>query len=243
MNVKCSNSETVLEQDLINVSNSSSNYLSTYYDLNGDSGVQDSVLHKAGRDLLNNYCSQLLKSEDINCEDSVNLNTRLSDYVLKNTKQLDDGRLEMPIIWNSKVSHNLGTNYSLAVQILNSNYRKLHKNPEYLTMTDNVFREQESLEIIEKIPDLKQFQIENPSHSFLPHMSVIKPDEDTTKYRVVYLSNLCQKDKGKARTISHNEAIFSGPNLNNKLTTSLLLLRFDVNLLIFDIKKAFLNIA
>ena len=74
-------------------------------------------------------------------------------------------------------------------------------------------------------------------------MSVMKPGRETTKCRVVYLSNLCERDSSNSVTLCHNQVIHSGPNLNKKLTTSLLLLRFDKFVLIFDIKKAFLNIA
>ena len=36
--------------------------------------------------------------------------------------------------------------------------------------------------------------------------------------------------------------MYSGPCLNQKLTVALILLRFDLKLLCFDVKKAFLNI-
>ena len=42
--------------------------------------------------------------------------------------------------------------------------------------------------------------------------------------------------------ISHNMAMLPGPNLNHKITTAVLMNRFDKFLLIFDIEKAFLNI-
>ena len=42
--------------------------------------------------------------------------------------------------------------------------------------------------------------------------------------------------------LSHNMAIQSGPNLNKKITSALLHLRFDEILLSFDLKKTFLQI-
>ena len=56
------------------------------------------------------------------------------------------------------------------------------------------------------------------------------------------MSNLYDKNSVDPK-ISHNMAMHSGPNLNQKLTTSLMLLRFDKNLLCFDLKKAFCQIS
>ena len=150
----------------------------------------------------------------------------------------------MPLIWNTKVDHLLGTNRNLALQILKSNFKKLSRDgKDRLKMIDQNFKEQRELGIIEKIGDLDKFLEENPRHSFLAHMAVFKPDRDTTKCRVVYLSNLCEKDPSKAVTLSHNQAMLSGPCLNQKITTALLHLRFDTKLLCFDVRKAFLNIG
>ncbi|MEL7307449.1 MAG: hypothetical protein AAGK05_05920 [Pseudomonadota bacterium] len=68
-------------------------------------------------------------------------------------------------------------------------------------------------------------------------------DRMTTKCRVVYLSNLKENDGSKSLTVSHNQAIHSGPCLNQKLGSAILHLRFDENLLCFDLCKAFNQIA
>ena len=93
-------------------------------------------------------------------------------------------------------------------------------------MTDDVFKEQEQLGIIERIDNIDRFREEHQSASFLPHMSVIKMNRESTKCRVVFLSNLAEKDKSKPLTLSHNQTIYTGPNLNQKLNISLLQLRF-----------------
>ena len=104
-------------------------------------------------------------------------------------------------------------------------------------------KEQESLGIIERINDLDQYLKDHPSHSFLAHMAVFRPERETTKCRVVFLSNLCAPDSDKPLTLSHNQVIHAGPNLNQKLSSSLMHLRFGAKLLIFDINKAFNQIA
>lgn len=72
-------------------------------------------------------------------------------------------------------------------------------------------------------------------------MPVFRMNKESTKCRVVLLSNLMQKSKHNE--ISHNQVMLCGSNLNSKICTALTKLRFDSCLLIFDIKKAFLNIS
>jgi len=127
--------------------------------------------------------------------------------------------------------------------ILKSNLKKLSRNPEHLKLMDDSIKEQISLGIIEKIPNLDKFLTEHQRHSFLPHMAVIKENNISTKCRVVFLSNLCEKDPKLPRTISHNQAIFSGPSLNQKLSSAIIHLRFNSKIICFDICKAFNNIA
>lgn len=205
----------------------------------------DSELEKATAEILNEQCNFLLtddtgvSSEDVFSEHNV----ELVNYALKGTTRDQEGRLVMPLLWNGKVCHLLGKNLNLSKQILMSNYKKLSKKEGHLLMVDKVFRDQEKIGVIEKVENFEKFLVENPNHSFLPHMGVFKLDRDTTKCRVVYLSNLCEKDPTQTMTVSHNQAIFAGPCLNPKISTALLLLRFDKFLLTFDLVKAFLNIS
>lgn len=138
------------------------------------------------------------------------------NFVLDNTTQQHDGRLVMPLLWNGRVSNLLGNNYNLSKAILRTNLKKLSKNKDHLQMYDDVFKEQLQLGIIEQIPDLPAFLEEHPSSSFLPHMGVFKLGRESTKCRVVYLSNLCENNPNQLKTISHNQAMLSGPNLNKK---------------------------
>lgn len=58
-----------------------------------------------------------------------------------------------------------------------------------------------------------------------------------------FFSNLFEKNSYQQLTVSHNMAILPGPNLNKKISTCLLQLRFDKKLICFDLEKAFLQIA
>ena len=121
--------------------------------------------------------------------------------------------------------------------------KKVSRNESHLKMTDDVFKEQEQLGIIEHIDNIDIFKEEHPSASFLPHMIVITMNRGSTKCRVVFLSNLAKTDKSKLLTLSHNQTIYPGPNLNQKLNISFLQLRFGGNLLCFDLGKAFLMVG
>ncbi|XP_068228287.1 uncharacterized protein [Palaemon carinicauda] len=203
-----------------------------------------SGLDKATDDVLATICNKYihLDNEVYDLENS-ELHDQLVKYCLDHTIQNEEGRLVMPLLWNAKVSHMLGRNFHLAKVILESNLKKLKRNPSHLQLMNEALKEQERVGIIERIPNLDQFVHEHPEHSFLPHMGVFKLNRETTKCRVVFLSNLCERNSTKGQTISHNQAIHAGPCLNQKLSSSLLHLRFDKLLVCFDLCKAFNQIA
>ena len=200
-------------------------------------------LQEAAEDVLDSQCSMYLGTDSSGVESNVELNNKLANHVYDNTSRTEDGRLIMPLMWNSSVQHLLGNNENLSKQILKSNYKKLSKDNEKLLLTDKVFKEQEELGIIERIDNFEQYKTENPQYSFLPHMSVFRMNKESTKCRVVYLSNLTEVNPELPSTVSHNQAILSGPKMNQKLSSALLLLRFDRYLLIYDLVKAFLMIG
>ena len=164
-------------------------------------------------------------------------NIKLIEHVLENTHRDEEGRLVMPLAWNGKNSHLLSQNYNLSKQILNSTLKKLQKDPVRLEMYDSVFREQQKMGIIEKIPNLEEFMQLHPECSFMAHMGVYRMGSESTKCRVVFLSNICERKNGKG--LSHNQVMLPGPCLNQKMSTAIMFLRFDKYLLTFDLKKAF----
>ena len=188
---------------------------------------------------IEKHCHSVLNYDKIIYkEDSYINNDKLVDYVLKTTEIDNDGRLIMPLIWNPRVKHLLVRNINLSKQVLLSNFKKLSKNENKLKMVDEVFKEQVKLNIIEKIENIGLFLEENPNASFLAHMPVFRMEHESTKCRVVFLSNLGEKSQ-TGNSISHNQAMLSGPCLNQKLTIALFNLRFDKLLLTFDLVKAF----
>ena len=185
------------------------------YGLSHDSGNFVNESGELNVENLERQCEIVLNMSDPEDDSDVELNKNLAEYALINAVVLPDGRIQMPLLWNKSISHNLGRNYKLVKQILISNYKKLAKN-EHLTLTDEVFKEQEKMGIIERTEDVDKYLKQNPDYSFLPHMSVIKPAKETTKCSVVNLSNLCE-NATNGRPLSHNQTIYSGPNLNKKI--------------------------
>ena len=208
-------------------------------DVNGD--VVQSKLKKASEDILEIYSDKLLNYDKNEISEFDETNTQIINYVISNTERAEDGRLIMPLPWNPNCKHLLAQNFNLSKQILYSNQKKLQKD-EKIKLYDNVFKEQESLGIIERINNVNAYINSHPDCSFLPHMGIFKLNRETNKVRVVYLSNLSEPNQNQTKTVSHNNALLPGPCLNHKLSTSVLLSRFDEYIIIFDLVKAFLNI-
>ena len=203
--------------------------------------INESELLKATKEILNNECSHFTNLDCNSYSDDHELNDKIVKFALENLTRDDEGRLVIPLLWNSNSSHLLAKNQNLAQSILNSMFKKLDS--DKLNSINEVFKEQVSLGIIEKVDNVKDFLDSNNNFSFLPHMAVFKNDRQTTKCRVVFLSNLSECDSSQVKSVSHNQAMHPGPNLNQKILTSILHLRFDEKLCCFDIKKAFNNIS
>ena len=183
-----------------------------------------------------------------NCNHNLNLhkfdhetcieNENLSKFALENISRNSDGRLIVPLLWNEKVSPHLAKNFNLSKQILKSSVTKLSRDPEKLNMVDEVFQEQLRSGVIEKISNPSSF-VQDPEVKFIAHMPIFKMKSNTTKCRVVYLANVSEK----GQFVNHNQALQAGPNLNKKITSALLHMRMDKYIFIFDIIKAFLQLA
>ena len=213
--------------------------VSEVLDENGE--VVTSQLKKATDEALQQCTDRLMNYDstvDVECSE---VNEKLVNYVLTTYERTEDGRLIMPLPWNPECSHLLGRNFNLSKQILFSNLKKLNKDNK-LSMYNDVFKEQERLGIIERIEDVNGYINNHPDCSFLPHMGVYRMSKETTKVRVVFLSNLCEKNRIQPHAVSHNNALLPGPCLNSKISTAVLRARFDAYIFIFDISKAFLNI-
>ncbi|XP_068214776.1 uncharacterized protein [Palaemon carinicauda] len=208
-----------------------------------DSPVGILFMGEATDRALDEKVKEVLNYEHISYEEDSELNNELVKNTLSNIRINDEGRLTMPLMWNQRTSHLLGQNINMSKGILASNFKKLKRNPEHLSMVDDVIQEQIEMGIIERIPNVEKFLEKHPEASFLAHMPIFRPDKETTKCRVVFMSNLGESVDGRPLTVTHNQAMHPGPNLNQKLSTAFMNLRFGSKLLCYDIKKAFNQVA
>ena len=216
------------------------NSFSSDHEISFGSGKENAVEEGFSEEFLAEQCKNTLNICDhMNDEVETETNVKLVNFVLDNTTYDGEGRLVMPLTWNNKNSHLLSQNYALSHKLLQTNLEKLRKDPVKIKMYNDVIKEQLDMEIIEKIDNLDQFLLEHPEASFLPHQGIFRLSNETTKCRIVFLSNMFEK---KNYGVSHNMAMLPGPNLNHKISTAVLLTRFDAFLITFDIQKAFLNI-
>lgn len=139
----------------------------------------------------------------------------------------DEGRYEVKLPWLENHSV-LPTNYSIAQKRLEACRKKLQAN-DLLAVYDEVFREWQSLNIIQRTDD----RIEG---HFLPHRPVLK-EGSTTAVRPVFDASAREKDRP-----SLNQCLEKGLNLIERIPSLLIGFREQKIGIISDIKKAFLQI-
>ena len=205
--------------------------------------ISDAVLDNATNEVLRctNWPNMSYDNEIYN-DKSRDIDDELNKFVLDTTYRNENGSLVMPLLWNQKVEHLLGRNENLSKRVLASNLKRLEKEPEKLKMYDDVIKTQLKDGIIEKIENLPEFLASHPNASFLAHTGIFKPDRETTKCRIVMLSNLVQNTAKNSKSISHNSAMLSGACLNRKISTALTKIRFGKHFYCMDIKRAFNSI-
>ena len=160
--------------------------------------VKHSELQAAADQILESECYKYTTYDtQVYNDESVELHDTLVDYALKNISRDSDGRIKVPLLWNGQVSHHLGKNKNLSKAILKSNLKNL--SGKHLKLMDQPIKDQAKAGIIERVDNIDQFLLEHPEHSFLPHMGVFKLDRETTKPRILFLSNLCEKDPSKKK--------------------------------------------
>lgn len=98
----------------------------------------------------------------------------------------------------------IGKKINLSKSILSSNKKKIEKNDGGLELMDETIKELEAIGAVERVSNLNKFMEENPTCSFLAHIPIVKLDRQTTKCRMVHLSNLAERNKENPNAISHN---------------------------------------
>ena len=202
--------------------------------------ISEVNLDKATEEELNKNCNSFLNIHDQVDSDISEADREITKFIIQNSSRNSSGRLILQALWNEQVIHRLPNNYNLANNVLNSVFKKLRGDPEKLLLYDSVIKEQIDQGIIEKISNFHELKT-SKNVSFLAHNGVFRMEHESTKCRVVNLSNLCERNK--IGNLSLNQVSLPGPQLCNKLYISLILYRFNKYLFLYDLCKAFLQIC
>ena len=152
----------------------------------------------------------------------------------RSTLKFDNGRYEVTWPWKED-EPDLPTNKELAIGRLRSSVKRMEKKPDVMLKYDTVINDQLKKGIIEKVEPNRS---EGLLH-YLPHHAVIKPDNATTKLRVVYDAS------AKTRQVNNslNDCLYRGPVMLHNLCGMLMRFRLHPVALVADIEKAFLQIG
>ena len=157
----------------------------------------------------------------------------LNDF--NDTVEKRNGRYHVKWPWKSE-NPELPDNYGLAYGRLKSTIKHMRENKELLEAYDKIIKTQLEKGMIEPIEN-EQNQ-KNLVH-YIPHHAVIKPNNATTKIRIVYDASAKSKKENK----SLNECMHRGPVILEDLCALLLNFRTNKIAMVADIEKAFLQIA
>ena len=129
----------------------------------------------------------------------------------------------------------LKVHYNIAKARLKGQFHKFKNNNKLLLECETIFKEQESLSIIEKITG--DDGCPGYTRNYLPHRPVLREVKVITKVRILFDAS------AKQNGVSLNDCLYTGPSLSP--TPFVILLRFRSHNIAFtsDIEKAFLQIA
>ena len=151
--------------------------------------------------------------------------------------RFENKRYEVKLPWLTDIKMPpLSDNSDLCHRRLNSLMFRLRKDKNLLTSYNNVFQEQLSLGIIERVPES---EYENPDAYVLPHHPVVKNERNTTKCRVVF--DTSSKDKDNEFCL--NGYLEGGPNTIQNIFDVMINFRSQPVGLTSDIQSVFLQIG
>lgn len=151
----------------------------------------------------------------------------------KETIRYDNGRYEVHLPWRDEQVM-VDDNYSPAENRFSQLVRKLQRHPTLYNRYNEVIQEYLSDGIVELVHSKSS---DNPIY-YLPHHAIVREQRTTTKLKIVFDASAHEKN-----SLSQNECLLPGPNLNLDLLSLLVKFRQHKIALTADIRKAFLQIS
>ncbi|XP_017465091.1 PREDICTED: uncharacterized protein LOC108358328 isoform X2 [Rhagoletis zephyria] len=171
--------------------------------------------------------NNLQSDEDMFCE----------ELYLKTTTRNSEGRYVVSLPFKNfyPTDVKLGSSRPIAFRQFIRNEARLTKNPSLKEEYDKVVQEYLDLGHMEKV-EAPSFE-HSPSHFYLPHHAVLKPESTSTKLRVVFNAS-----SNSSNGVCLNDILHVGPTLQADLT--LLLIRWRMYKYVFnsDIQKMYRQI-
>ena len=163
-------------------------------------------------------------------DDEFDVHTEFKENVVRKP----DGRYEVNIPWipGAKLDE---TNEEQSRRRLQNMERKLGRNEQLKADYKQIVEEQLEEGIVERIPTKQTGE----RVFYLPHKPVVRTEAVTTKVRMVFDAGA----KLHPLAASINECMYTGPSLQPLLWDIMIRSRMSENLLLGDIKKAFLQIG
>ncbi|GFU77602.1 integrase catalytic domain-containing protein [Trichonephila clavipes] len=133
-------------------------------------------------DDLNKTLKKFWEIEGVHIEPKVDTEVSLcEDHFVRTHRRNCEGRYVVSMALNKDPSC-LGNSKDIAIRRLNSLWKRLSRDSGYLSLYAEFLKEYEELGHLERVVESS----EPPTHYYIPHHGVLRPEKLTTKLRIVF---------------------------------------------------------
>ncbi|GFX09180.1 integrase catalytic domain-containing protein [Trichonephila clavipes] len=133
-------------------------------------------------DDLNKTLKKFWEIEGVHIEPKVDTEVSLcEDHFVRTHRRNCEGRYVVSLALNKDPSC-LGNSKDIAIRRLNSLWKRLSRDSSYLSLYAEFLKEYEELGHLERVVESSEL----PTHYYIPHHGVLRPEKLTTKLRIVF---------------------------------------------------------
>ncbi|GFX89479.1 integrase catalytic domain-containing protein [Trichonephila clavipes] len=131
---------------------------------------------------LNKTLKKFWEIEGVHIEPKVDTEVSLcEDHFVRTHRRNCEGRYVVSVALNED-PFCLGNSKDIAIRRLNSLWKRLSRDSRYLSLYAEFLKDYEELGHLERVDELS----ESPTHYYIPHHGVLRPEKLTTKLRIVF---------------------------------------------------------